>query len=184
MLDPLVVKAISIGLGLMFLFAAYHKLADAAQFRVTMLEYQLLPEPLIAPLSRIIPILEILLGGGWLLSYYTQGMTAIASALLLGVYTLAIGINIHRGRVYFDCGCGFGGKGDDEQYLSGGLIVRNLVLIGGALLTLLPVGGRALGFSDYLTLVAAILAVALLFAATNQLLTNRAAINTWRKRDD
>jgi hypothetical protein len=181
MLDPLIIKAISIGLGLMFLFAAYHKLSDGPQFRITLLEYQVIPEALVAPASRIIPVIEILLGGSWLLAYYQQGLTAIASAALLGVYAFAIGINIARGRVHFDCGCGFAGKNDNEQYLSGGLVARNLALIAAALLTLLPAGTRSFGFGDYVTLLAALLAGALLFGAANQLLANRAAINTWRK---
>jgi hypothetical protein len=104
------------------------------------------------------------------------------SAGLLGIYALAIGINIHRGRVHFDCGCGFGGKSDNEQYLSSGLVFRNVILMALALLVLLPVEVRELGFSDYATLMAALLACLLLFAAANQLLTNRAAINTWRKQ--
>ena len=181
LIDPLIVQAISIGLGLMFLIAAWHKFSEAAQFRVTLLEYQVLPEALVAPATRIVPLVELLLGGAWLVGYFGQGMTAIASALLLGVYALAIGINIARGRVHFDCGCGFGGSSENEQYLSGGLILRNLLLIGAALTTLLPVASREFGAGDYLTLVAVILAGGLLFAAANQLLANRAAINTWRK---
>lgn len=184
MLDPLIVKTISIGLGLMFLFAAFHKLSEGSQFRVTLLEYQLLPEWLVSPASRIVPIFELLLGGGWLLSFYLQSLTAIGSAALLGIYTLAIGINIARGRVHFDCGCGFAGKSKNEHFLSGGLVLRNLVLIGAALLTLLPTGTRNLGFGDYLTVAAALLAGTLLFAAANQLLANRAAIDTWRKGHD
>jgi hypothetical protein len=181
LIDPIIIKAIAIGLGLMFIVAAYHKLSEAARFRVTLLEYQVMPEALVAPASRIIPIVELLLGGAWLIGYYSQGLTAVASALLLGIYALAIGINIARGRVHFDCGCGFGGSSDNEQYLSGGLILRNLVLIGAALVTMLPVQARALGAGDYATLIAVLFATGLLFAAANQLLANRASINTWRK---
>lgn len=182
MLDPLIIKAISIGLGLMFLLAAYHKLASGAEFRVTLLEYQLLPEWLISPASRIIPMTEILLGCSWLLSSYGQTLTAVASASLLGLYALAIGINLRRGRVYFDCGCSFGGKDDSEQFLSGGLVVRNLILIATVLITLLPTTTRSFGIGDYATLAAVLLAATLLFAAANQLIANRAAINTWRKQ--
>ena len=181
MLDPLILKALSIGLGLMFLLAGYHKLSAGAQFRITLLEYQVIPEGLVAPTSRIIPVVEILLGGAWLFGWYQAGLTAVASAGLLGIYALAISINIYRGRVHFDCGCGFGGKAENEQYLSGGLVARNLLLIAAALVTLLPATTRELGFADYMTLVAALLAIALLFGAANQLLANRAAINTWRK---
>jgi len=181
LLDPLILKVISTGLGLMFMVAAYHKLSEAVQFRITLLEYQVIPEALVAPVSRVVPIIELLLGGSWLLGYYQNGITATGSALLLGVYALAIGINIQRGRVHFDCGCGFGGKNDNEQYLSGGLIIRNIVLIAAALVTLIPVAPREIGFGDYLTMLAALLAGALLFGAANQLLANRAAIDTWRK---
>ena len=181
MLDPLITKVISIGLGGMFLFAAYHKLVDGPQFRVTLLEYQLLPESTVGAVSRIVPIIEILLGGSWLVGWYAQGLTAAGSAALLSVYTFAIGINILRGRTHFDCGCGYAGKGDSEQFLSGGLVIRNLLLIVAALVTTLPATSRALGAGDYLTLVAALVAIALLFGAANQLMINRGAINTWRK---
>jgi uncharacterized membrane protein YkgB len=180
MLDPLIVEAISIGLGLMFIVAAYHKLNDNTQFRVTLIEYQLLPEALVKPASRIIPIVEMLLGGSWLFSFYQSSVTAIASCTLLGIYAAAVGINIYRGRVHFDCGCGFGRRSGQEQFLSGGLVLRNIVLIAAALLTLAPTGTRAIGFGDYLALAATLLVLALLFAAANQLLRNRAAINTWR----
>ena len=182
MLDPLVVKTIATGLGLMFLIAAFHKLGENAQFRVTLLEYQLLPEGLVTLFSRILPIGELLLGGSWLVGFYQQGLTAVASAGLLALYAIAIGINLKRGRVHFDCGCGFGGKTDNEQYLSGGLVIRNLVLMALALVTLLPAGSRELGFGDYATLAAALIACMLLFGAANQLLANRSAINTWRNR--
>mgnify|MGYP001818009310 FL=1 len=180
-LDPLILKAISIGLGLMFVVAAWHKLADAAGFRVTLLEYQVMPEAFVAPASRVIPVAELALGAAWLLGQYAGGLTAIASAALLAIYAGAIGVNLARGRVHFDCGCGFGGQDDSEQYLSGGLIVRNLALIGAALLALVPAAERQLGPGDWLALLGSLIAGTLLFSAANQLLANRAAINMWRK---
>ena len=184
MIDPLIAETVSVGLGLMFLFAAWHKLTDRAQFGVTLLEYQLLPEGLVPSAALAVPLFEALLGSAWLIGYLPHELTALASAGLLALYALAIAVNLLRGRVYFDCGCGFGGKGDKEQYLSGGLIVRNVVLIIIALTTLLPMEARTLGVGDYLTLGGALLAGTLLFGAANQLLANRAAIDTWRKPRD
>ena len=63
----------------------------------------------------------------------------------------------------------------------GGLIVRNLALIGAALLALVPAAERQLGPGDWLALLGSLIAGALLFSAANQLLANRAAINMWRK---
>ena len=181
MLDPLIVKAISIGLGLMFVIAAYHKLVDSSGFRVTLLEYQVLPETLVGSASRVIPIVELLLGCCWLIPAIAGDLVALASAALLAAYACAIVVNLGRGRVHFDCGCGFGGKSGNEQFLSGGLVARNVILIAAALITMLPVTGRPLTAADYVTLAAALVAGALLFGAANQLMANRAAINTWRK---
>ena len=181
MLDPLIVKAISIGLGLMFVIAAYHKLMDSTGFRVTLLEYQVLPEALVGPASRVIPVVELLLGCCWLIPLVAIDLIAWSSASLLAAYACAIAVNLGRGRVHFDCGCGFGGKSNNEQFLSGGLVARNVILVGISLLTLLPVTGRVLATGDYLTLAAALVAGALLFGAANQLMANRAAINTWRR---
>jgi len=168
----------------MFLVAAYHKLSDGPKFRVTLLEYQILPEPLVASSSRVIPVVELLLGASWLFAFYQQTITAIGSAILLGIYAFAIGINLLRGRDYIDCGCGFGGKNDSEQFLSVGLVLRNLVLAALALISLLPAVDRVLSFGDYATLVATLVSATLLFGATNQLISNRASINTWRKGND
>ena len=110
MLDPLIIKAISIGLGLMFILAGYHKLADGPAFRIALLEYQVLPEILIVPASWAIPFAELMLGSAWVFGWYAAGITAYASAVLLGLYAAAIVFNIARGRLHFDCGCGFGGK--------------------------------------------------------------------------
>jgi len=181
LLDPLISQIFSISLGLMFVIAAIHKISNRSQFRITLLEYQILPEITVLPASWIIPTLELLLGVAWLIGIYQQGLTAITSIVLLAAYSLAIGINIGRGRVYFDCGCGFGGKIENEQYLSASLIARNFGLVGVILITMLPVGSRDFGTGDYLIFFAALLTSALLFGAINQLLGNRASINTWRK---
>lgn len=184
MLDPLIVKASSIGLGLMFLIAAYHKLAEGPEFRATLYDYQVLPAALVPLAARVIPVVELLLGGSWFVSYYQPTLTAVGSAVLLAIYALAIGVNLARGRLHIDCGCGFGGKTDSEQFITGGLVLRNLILLSIALVTLLPTTSRALGAGDYVTLVAALLVATLLFSAANQLIANRASINTWRKQRD
>ncbi len=183
-IDPLVLKAIAIGLGLMMLLAACHKFSDLAGFKVTLIEYQVVPERLISLAQYLIPIIELLIGGAWLLAFYFSGATALATATLLAVYAVAIGVNIKRGRVHFDCGCSFGGSTESEQFLTAGLIVRNIIFIIAALLTLIPVSGRDFGFSDFLVLMAVLLSATLLLGAVNQLLANRSAINTWRKANE
>jgi hypothetical protein len=53
-----------------------------------------------------------------------------------------------------------------------------------ALAATLPASERSFGAVDYVTLVAGLLAMVLLYGAANQLLNNNAAIGTWRNRHD
>lgn len=183
MLDPLVLKLLSSCFGLLFLLAAVHKLTGLATFRSTLAAYGLLPAALVPPLGMLVPMIEATLGVLWLLTA-AQLPVALASVALLSAYTLAIVINILRGRVHIDCGCGMARTAGRDQHLSWSLVVRNLILIVAALLAGLPATDRAVGLLDYVTLIAGLLAVALLYGAANQLLNNAAAIGMWRKRHD
>jgi len=183
MLDPLILKAISIGFGLLFLLAAVHKFSTAQQFRVILEEYQVMPRILAGPLARIVPLVEVILSIGWFTGF-RPGLVATASAVLLAVYTSAIGINLLRGRIHIGCGCGVAGSSDGDQQLSSGLLIRNSILIAIALVAAIPTAVRSFGVVDYVTLGTTLLASALLYAGANQLLANGAAIGTWRNRHD
>ncbi len=183
MLDPLVLKLVSIAFGLLFLLAAVHKLTARQEFRAALVAYKLLPHALVAPVSIFVPILEALLGVAWLLALQPV-FVAFASAVLLFGYTSAIAINLFRGRVHIDCGCGMASSAGRGQQLSWGLVARNAILISAALAATLPASERTIGVIDYITLVAGLLAIVLLYGAANQLLNNGAAIGTWRNRHD
>lgn len=183
LLDPLILKLISIGFGLLFLLAAVHKFSTAQQFRIILEEYQVMPRVLAGVVARIVPLVEVVLSVGWFTGF-RPGLVAISSAALLGVYTGAIGINLLRGRIHIGCGCGVAGSTDGDQQLSSGLILRNSVLIAIALVAVTPTTVRAFAVIDYVTLVTTLLASALLYMAANQLLANGAAIGTWRNKHD
>jgi hypothetical protein len=183
MLDPLVLKLVSIGFGLLFLLAAVHKLTTLQRFRATLTAYQLMPAGLTAPMSILLPIIEALLGVAWLLAIRPVEV-AIASAGLLACYTAGIAINLLRGRIHIDCGCSMGKHAGGSQLLSWSLVIRNAILIMAALTATVPASGRSIGLVDYVTLVAALLAIVLLYGAANQLLSNGTAIGTWRNRHD
>ena len=180
MLDPVLTKAIALGLAVLFIGAAWHKLSNFSRFEAVLIDYQLLPAFVSAPLAFLIPVVELALGLGWIWGSLPR-MTAAASVLLLATYAIAITINLVRGRVYIDCGCGFGAPSDKEQPLSSGLVARNILLIGLVGLTFVPVTERQLGGADYLVVIVSLLTAILLYTGSGQLIKNRAAINTWRK---
>jgi len=182
MIDPLVSRALSVAFTLLLLLAAWHKVSAHAGFRAALAGYRLLPPALLPLAGVLIPASEALLGLAWLAGYGPSA--APLTAALLWVYAAAITINLRRGRVYIDCGCGFGGRSGEDPPLSGWLVTRNLVLGGLALVGAWPVNERVLGAYDWLTLVLATIAAAALFAGGSQLLRNYAAMAAWRTPRD
>ncbi len=179
MIDPLLPTAIALGFAFLFVAAAWHKLSARGRFEAILRDYRLLPEFLVRPIAMLMPVIELTLGLGWI-SGLSPRATALASAVLLAMYALAIAINLMRGRIYIDCGCGFGTSTGEEQALSSSLVARNILLIGLALLPLAPTTGRDLGTIDFLVVVGSVLTAILLYAGSGQLIRNRAAIITWR----
>ena len=178
MIDPLLSRVIGFGFAVLFIGAAWHKLSGLDRFEAILRDYNLLPALASRPLTLLIPAIELTLGLGWVLGLLPR-ITALASAGLLAAYALAIGINLVRGRIYIDCGCGFGASTDKEQALSSSLVARNILLLGLTLLSLFPVAERDLGITDYVVVFAGLLTAILLYAGSGQLIRNRAAIMTW-----
>lgn len=181
MLDPLLLQILSLSLSLLFITAAWHKLTALEQFRVALGEYQLLPQAMLKPVALLFAATELLLGVSWLLMVHPF-FTAVISVGLLTIYALAIAVNLMRGRVHIGCGCGAAGTDSSDQPLSGWLIVRNAVLIIAASVCILPSYERDFAAVDFVTLVAGLVVVLLLYSAGTRLLTNFAAMRVWRVR--
>jgi hypothetical protein len=180
-LDPLIGTILSIGFGLMLLMASVHKLSEFGRFRAVLADYRVMPGFIVPLVAAILPLVEIGLGLAWLFAD-NIAVPAGATVALLVVYTGSIATNLLRGRVHISCGCGFGKSTGADDALSWGLVLRNVVLLGAASAATLPVEQRTVGLLDYVTLVTALLAAILLFAAGNQLIRNGAAIHSWRSR--
>ena len=178
MLDPIVFTLISISFGLMFLLASVHKFRSLDEFRAVLADYRVMPAMIVPVVAVALPLFETAIGLAWLFSNIELWLPTTA---LLVLYTASISTNLMRGRVHISCGCGFGASTKTDEALSWGLVIRNVILIGAALVTSMPVASRALGIVDYVTLIAALVAIVLLFTAGNQLIRNMAAINTWRR---
>ncbi|MEX0708032.1 MAG: MauE/DoxX family redox-associated membrane protein [Woeseia sp.] len=180
-MDPLFVKAASIGFAMLLLLAARHKLVKFAAFKEILREYRLLPETIVTPAVCAIVSAEILIALAWLATWTGTASAMIAAGStvgLLGTYSFAIAFNLLRGRRYVSCGCSLSEAGG--EYLSWGLVLRNGVLICVALIAMLPATPRVTGIGGYATIAMALLASALLYTAGAQLLRNAAAIRTRR----
>ncbi len=180
MLDPLVLTSISVAFGLLFLLGAVHKLTALEDFRPILADYRLLPAGLVPAAAVGIGGIEAAIGAAWLFAP-DKRLPAIATTALLLLYALGIATNLGRGRTHISCGCSFGRSAGGNDLLSWGLVIRNLVLVLVASLALLPAAQRDFGSMDFFTLAATLLVAVLVFATSNQLIRNRAAIRAWRR---
>ncbi|MVV48710.1 methylamine utilization protein MauE [Pseudomonas sp. PB120] len=166
--DPIFIIASALAISVLLASAATHKLRAPARFAKQLADYQLLPDAVVRPVSRVIPVLELALAFA-LLVPVSRTCAALGAASLIALYAAAIGINLWRGRRDIDCGCA---GPDQAQPLRPVLLLRNSVLVGVALLTSALPAVRDLGFFDGFVTVAASAVALLIYAAADGLLAN------------
>lgn len=166
-IDPVVGASLCGSFALLFAVAGAHKLRAPAAFAGTLAGYRLLPAGLERPASLLLPALECLVAVG-LLVPDTRAPASMAGATLLSGYAAAMAINLLRGRRHLDCGC-LGPRGGGE--ISTALVARNALM---ALALAATGAGRWSAYSmrwlDFGTVLGAVCAAALLYAAANGLI--------------
>jgi hypothetical protein len=113
-----------VAIGLVFMLAAVQKVQHWRLFPGVIANYRLLPGWLVVPAANLLPPLELMLAMA-LLSGQAHPWSEIAAVGLLLLFAAAMAINVSRGRVHIDCGCG---QAFLAQHLSRPLVARNMVL--------------------------------------------------------
>lgn len=174
-LDPLLVAA-AIGLiVLVFARALLHKASDFEGFRQTVEDYRVVPAALAGPAAIGLGAVEALAVVG-LIVPATREAAALGAIGLLGLYAVAMALNLVRGRTSIDCGCG--GPG---QSISWTLVARNAVLAAIAGLVLAPMAARPLGVVDMVALPVMVLTTWLVLLVIEQLARTFAHIRALRE---
>jgi hypothetical protein len=155
-------------LALILLTAAWGKLSARHDFMLAVEAYELLPERLVPAFVLAYPLAEVA-AGLLLLPPATRPAGALLGALVVAAATAAVAVNLLRGRLVLDCGCG-GLSG--RQPISWWLVARNAVLVAAFLVLAAPAAGRFAAI-DPVGAIAGTLAASLLYAAADQLLANR-----------
>lgn len=116
-----------LGLGGMFVLAGVLKMGDPTSFALEIHNYQLLPG--LAPwLAATLPALEIILGLALLIAPRSWARaSALASTLVLGMFTIAVASAVVRG-VNITCGCFGEGSGPVTIWT----VLRDVGLVAGA----------------------------------------------------
>lgn len=174
--DPVVILAVRLAMAGVFVSGGLHQWRDRAMFAAVVEGYALLPRALVAPVALLLPLAEM--ATGLLLLWPATGpIGALTGLCLLCGVSLAVVINLLRGRRDIDCGCG-GASGD--QTLSWALVGRNAVLSGLLVIGTLSSSSRGLGALDVGVAVIAGLAALGLYAACNQLMANAPRLRALR----
>lgn len=171
--DPVLQYSLLGAFSLLFAFAVMAKWQDKAAFEVQLGAYQLIPSVLILPASRLVMLAEVMAATLLVTKGHVTG--TIIALSLLGIYAIAIGINLQRGRSHIDCGC----LGHAGQGISYSLVLRNLFLMLLLSLTLLPVAPRSLIWLDYMSIGLAVMAATLVYAAVTTLIANGIQARLW-----
>ena len=174
-LDPVVAHATASALASVFLLAGAAKLREPAVFRATVEDYQLLPAALVPAFAWTLPLAECA-AGVLLFMTETRAAGALLALLLLALVTGGIAVNLRRGRRKLDCGCGFA----TGVPIGPGLVLRNLVLAGSALLLLLPLSPRSTVWLDVLAALCLALFLIGLQALATSLLAHHARLLSLR----
>jgi hypothetical protein len=158
---PDAVIAIRTLIALVFMNAAIGKMRNWPIFQGIVANYRLLPQFLVGPVTYVLPPAEAAIGAILATGLFAPWAEA-AAALLLGVFAVAMGINLLRGRRHIDCGCF---QSTLKQPLSWTLVSRNALLA----LLLVAAGAAPSGRSDAWALVNGLLAGGALFVVLQSL---------------
>lgn len=129
MIEPVFTSFSVILLAVVFFAAGAAKIKATDTLEGVIGNFRLLPKNLVRPVALVLPPVEIAVAAALLLPA-TRVFGAVGAAALLLVFTIAISINLARGRREIDCGCF---SSELKQNLSAWMVVRNLVLTACAL---------------------------------------------------
>ena len=165
-LDPCVGYLLVTAYAVFFAWAAFLKGSHIRAFTAVLGHYHLLPKVMTPIAAHLVLLCEATIAVLLLLAP-TRALAAIMGAGLCLLYSLAIGINLKRGRRDLDCGCLGPLK---RRPISGWMLWRNLALAATLLMTCLPWSSRSLDGIDLLTIGAGALGLALLYVTVDSLM--------------
>jgi uncharacterized membrane protein YphA (DoxX/SURF4 family) len=160
-----------IGIGFfsyLFLVSGWHKLGELNDFTRSISDYELVPASWAPLLARGLMVAELALGLGLLIAL-TRTPALLLSIALMSIYTLAIAINIFRGRRDLNCGCSGPGR---EQTIDSWLLGRNLFIIAFGIFSMTVLVDQPQTLLWQLALPGAVITI-LMYHIFNQLHANR-----------
>ncbi len=113
-------------LGMIFVYASFHKIADPSGFAKIIYGYGLFPNISVNLIAIIVPFIELTAGTALITGIYPKSAALIINGLAVS-FIIALSVNLIRGYE-FDCGCFYGKSATPESaWLS---LIRDIGLLG------------------------------------------------------
>ncbi len=112
-------------LGGVFVWAAVHKISDPGLFARDVANFQLLPTPLVYPLSLFLPWLELLAGVSLILGPAARGAAAAVAGMLV-MFLVAVSLTLVRG---IDVQCGCFSSSEEARHIGAPLLLQDAGLL-------------------------------------------------------
>lgn len=143
--SPLLELCFRVILGVVFIYASIHKMAEPASFAKIIYGYGLFPEASINILAIILPYIEFICGIMLIAGICPVSASVIITGMLLA-FIIAISINLIRGHE-FDCGC-FSIKKAGEKSSPIELLIRDAFYVALSLHVIFHKGKRSFAIFD------------------------------------
>jgi len=113
-------------IGMIFVYASFHKIADPSGFAKIIYGYGLFPNISVNLIAIAVPFIELTAGTALIAGVYPKSAALIISGLVV-LFMIAVSANLIRGHE-FDCGC-FSSKAatSESAWIS---LIRNIGLLG------------------------------------------------------
>ncbi len=126
-------------IGMIFVYASFHKIADPSGFAKIIYGYGLFPNISVNLIAIVVPFIELTAGMALITGVYPKSAALIISGLVV-LFMIAVSVNLIRGHE-FDCGCFSGKSATPESAWI--LLIRNIGLLGmGVLVYRYPLSRR------------------------------------------
>ena len=132
-----------LGLGAMFLYAAWNKIEDPGTFQTMVDSYRMLPACVTALFAVTMPMVELLVGAMFICTKWTRE-AAFASTVMLAMFIVALAQAQFRG---LDISCECFGEAGKEPHAVLVALIRDLVLVAPAVW--LAVKGQRRWIADF-----------------------------------
>jgi putative oxidoreductase len=132
------ILAVRLVLGIVFIYAAIHKIAHPGDFAQDIYNYRMLPHAFINFMALTLPWLEIICGALIIVGVFTRGSALLIGFMLL-VFIVAISFALIRG-LDISCGCFSSGGENTGHGIAVDLLIRDVLMFLGSVIVLFFAG--------------------------------------------